>query len=108
MRKIYEITKKGHKQIQNINVFKKSYFAIVINENPEESDHDYPDFMKKTEMFMGNIKIRKLLQLIDVKSRSSTGSSFTNKEFANMSYVFPSKISKFDHENAIKLEYAKL
>jgi hypothetical protein len=59
-------------------------------------------------MFIGNIKIRKLLQLIDAKSRSSTGSSFTKKEIGNMSYVFPSKISKFDQENAIKLEYAKL
>ena len=107
LRKIYEITKvvalNGYKQFTNINSFKKSYFELVIDADPDES-YVYPEMMKKKLIFMGNIEIRKLLQLINVKSRASP---FTKKEISSMRYVFPSKLLKFDHNNAIKLEYVK-
>ena len=115
LRKIYEITKfastSGFHRIQDLNRFNNLYFAQVVGENPEQSSHSYKDFMKKTYLFIGNMKIQKLLQLMNARWKKYQGpdeySILTKKDIVRMSYLFPSKLSKLDNKKSIKLDYNK-
>lgn len=115
LRKIYEITKfastSGFHRIQDLNRFKDLYFAQVVGENPEQSSHYSKYDMKKAYLFIGNMKIQKLLQLMNARWKKYQGpdeySILTKKDIVRMSYLFPSKLSKLDNKKSIKLDYNK-